>query len=130
MGNGQPTKTGSASGSKADSSEGSVKLPPSESMPLGASGNLSTTTTATMPKGSRKTLTSAKLQELRSKAGLVAGALADFQAAGGLVVKKKIDYSLPSGTKFSALKLYLIVDGADIVAVQTEDGLELDVVAG
>lgn len=98
-------------------------------MPLGVSENLQKTTTATTPKGSRKTSKSVDYRELRSKAGLVAGALADFQAAGGLVVRKKVAYTLPSGRTMNALKLFLIVDGADIVAVQTADGMEIDVVA-
>lgn len=90
---------------------------------IGASGNSSQSTTADTPNGSRKIWTSAELAELRSKAGLVAGALADFQAANGLVVVKNIEYE-PG--KFS-LKIYLVADGLSITKINTPDGLDFDV---
>jgi len=79
-------------------------------------------TTATTRRGSKKTLTSAKLAELKSKAGLVAGALADFQAAGGIVAVNTVDY--PGGT---AIRLFLIVEGASMTINKTDDGLELGI---
>jgi hypothetical protein len=127
MANGQRMKKESAPAS--NTSGDLTKLPHSESMPPGASANSSKTTTATMPKGTQKTLTNAKLRELRSKAGIVAGALADFQTAGGIVAVKRERYSLADGMEFYAMKIGLIVIGANVVAVQTDDGLELDVVA-
>lgn len=129
MGNGQPIKAESASANLAGILGDSTKLSASENMPLGASESSSKTTTATMPPVLQKTSKSAKLRGLQSKIGLVAGALADFQSAGGLVVKKKLEYTTPSGSKFSAIKLLLIVENANLVAVQTEDGLEFEVVA-
>lgn len=128
-GNGQPIEGGNASENPVDTSADSTKLPVLGNMPLGASENLSKTITATMPPVSRKTLKNAKLRELRSKIGLVAGALADFQSAGGVVVKKRLEYTTPSGNKFSAIKLLLIVENANLVAVQTEDGLEFEVMS-
>lgn len=129
MANGQRTKTGNVSAKKADTLETLGKSADLESMPLGASESSSTITTATTRKGSQKTWKIAELQELKSKIGLVAGALADFQAAGGLVVTKKQTYTVPSGSTYTAIKLFLIVQDANIVAVQTEDGLEFDLVA-
>ena len=100
-------------------------------MPLGESPSSSpSTTTATTLRGSRKIWKNAALVELRSKAGLVAGALADFQAANGLVVVKETTYTSPSGRVCKALKLFLIVEDIDLVAVKTADGLDFDLVAG
>ncbi len=127
MANGQRMKKESAS--ELNTSGVSKKSPHSESTPPVASVNLSETTTATTSNASQKTLTSAKLQELRSKAGIVAGALADFQTAGGIVAVRRQKYNLASGAEYYAIKIGLIVIGANVVAVQTEDGLELDVVA-
>lgn len=129
MVNGQRTKTESASAKKADTSEISGKSARLESMPLGASKSLSTNTTATTQKGSQRTWKTAELQELKSKIGLVAGALADFQSAGGLVVTKKQTYTVPSGSTYTAIKLFLIVQDVNIETVQTEDGLEFNLVA-
>ena len=86
-------------------------------------------TTATTLSGSKKTLKNVDLQELRSKAGLVAGALADFQAAGGLVVTKNIEYTLPSGETFSAVKIYLVAENSHLKVSKTVDGLDFDLVA-
>jgi hypothetical protein len=70
------------------------------------------------------------LDELRTKAGLVAGALADFQAAGGLVAVKNVEYTSPSGSKLTATRLYLVAEGLSLVAVSTTDGIDFNLVAG
>jgi hypothetical protein len=69
------------------------------------------------------------LDELRTKAGLVAGALADFQAAGGLVAVKNVEYTAPSGSKLTATRLYLVAEGLNLVAVNTADGIDFNLVA-
>lgn len=130
MGNGLPTKTEKESESKGDTSEDLTKsrlVAVTEKPELKTSSI--TDTTATMPKDSQKTLKSAKLQVLRSKAGLVAGALSDFQAAGGTVVRQEMTYNLPSGT-YKALKFIIAVKEVDLVANKTSDGIILDLVAG
>ena len=128
---GQPIKTANASEKKADISDDLTKLPLSESMPLGASRSSSP---ATMPATTRivasKTWKNAELQELKSKAGLVAGALADFQAAGGLIHTKPFELKYPSGSKFRGVKIMLFVSHADLVADKTADGLVFRLVAG
>lgn len=129
MGNTQPIKTGAESGKKADISDALTKSPRLASMVKSASQSSRTTTTATMQKGLPKTWTNVELGELRRKAGLVAGALADFQAAGGLIVRKEVEYTLPSGRKYKALRFHLIVENANLVAEQTPDGLDFNVVA-
>lgn len=130
MENGQPTKMASASAKKADTSEDLTKLPLSESMPLGASKS---SLPATMPATTRivapKTWKSAELQELESKAGLVAGALADFQTAGGLIHTKPFELTYPSGSKFRGVKIMLFVNQANLVAEKTADGLVFRLVA-
>ena len=100
------------------------------SMPLGGSQSSSRNTTATTPNGSTKIWSSAELAELQSKAGLVAGALADFQTAKGLVAVKETTYTAPSGRVCKAVKLFLIVEDVDLVAEQTADGLDFNLVAG
>lgn len=80
-------------------------------------------TTATTLDASGKTWTNAELEELRLKAGLVAGALADFQSARGLVIVKNIEYE-PG--KF-AVKMYLVAEGLNIRAQKTPDGLDFEV---
>lgn len=50
----------------------------------------------------------------------MAGALADFQAAGGIVVVKNV-----SADGNTAVKLYLVAEGINIVAEKTADGLDL-----
>jgi hypothetical protein len=123
MENTQPTKTKRESGSKVDTSGASTKSRLVAVTESAASMNLSQTTTATMPKGSKKTWTNAALAELRLKAGLVAGALADFQAAGGLVAAKNIEHE----PGIFAVRLYLVADGASVKADRTTDGLDFDV---
>lgn len=54
----------------------------------------------------------------------MAGALADFQSAGGLVVVKNVDYG-----NVYAVKIYLVVDGASLKVNQTVDGLDFGLVA-
>jgi len=87
--------------------------------------NLLQPTTATMPPVLQKTWTNAELEVLRSKVGLVAGAIADFQAAGGLVAVKNVEYD-PG--KF-ACKVYLSASGINLKVVSTSDGLDFDLVA-
>ena len=115
--------------SESGTSGGLGKQSPKESMPLGASTNLSKNTTATTLKGSRKTLTSAELEALQSKIGLVAGALADFQTAGGLVAVLEMPTKLASGRMVRAVKILLVVNGAKIIKKRTADGVEFDLVA-
>lgn len=124
MENTQPTKTGSASGSKAAISDASTKSKQVAATESAASTSSLPATTATTPNGSTKTWTSAELAELESKAGLVAGALADFQTAGGLVAVKNIEYKTASGSMFTATKLYLVVEGASLRVQKTADGLD------
>jgi hypothetical protein len=59
----------------------------------------------------------------------VAGALADFQAAGGLVAVKNIEYKSPGGSTFTATKLYLVAEGANLTVQATADGLDFNLVA-
>lgn len=117
------------SGTESATLEGLTKLQKKAPLPLGASESLSNATTATIQNASPKIWSSAELVELRSKAGLVAGALADFQAAGGIVTHRNIEYILPSGIKYTAVKLLLIVRDAEITVGQTADGLDFDLVA-
>lgn len=124
MENGQNTQTGKGSEPKVDTLGGSTKSKNSASMPLGASESSSPLPmTATTRKDLVKTWKSAALEELRSKAGLVAGALADFQTAGGLVVVKNIEFE-PG--KF-APKIYLVAEGLNIRIEKTADGLDFDI---
>jgi hypothetical protein len=129
MASGQPTKPASASANQADTSGDSIKSVPSESMPQGESQNSSPTMAATTQSDSSGTLKSAELVNLQSKAGLVAGALADFQAAGGIVVSKEVAYKVPSGRIYTAIKLYLIVRDAAILKRDSADGLDFYLVA-
>lgn len=65
-----------------------------------------------------------ELEELAEKASIVAGALADFQAAGGLVAVKNVEIKTPSGSVFTATRLYLVVEGASLKVQKTVDGLD------
>ena len=125
----QPTKTKSGSESQADLSEGSKMSGQVEATEKSGFANSSETTSADTQTASAKTLTSAELDELRTKAGLVAGALADFQAAGGLVAVKNVEYTAPSGSKLTATRLYLVAEGLNLVAVHTTDGIDFNLVA-
>jgi hypothetical protein len=125
MENTQPTKTKSASVSPADTSDASIKSEVVAVTESDASKISSPATTATMSNGSKKTLTNAELVELRSKAGLVAGALRDFQDAKGLVAVKEVEHT----PGVYAVKIYLVVDGASILKDKTADGLDFNIVA-
>ncbi len=131
MENGQPTSTGNGNGSKADTSAGSMSSPPSESTVVAESRNSSPTTpsTATTRKGSKKTSKNVDLEELRSKAGLVAGVISDWQTAKGGILRVELPYTMPSGRTYKALKLILFLPEHDIVAVDTPDGITFDIVA-
>ena len=129
MENGQPTKTASASANPVDISDVSAQSVNSETMPLGEPKNSSVTTTATTRIVTSKIWKSAELLELESKAGLVAGALADFQAAGGLIHTKPFELKYPSGSKFKGVKIMLFANHADLVAEKTADGLVFRLVA-
>ncbi len=130
MANGQPIKTGSASESQVDTSADLIKSRLVAVTEKPESENLSTQgITATTPNALRKTLPTAESQALRSKLSLVAGALADFQLAGGTILRKEMTYTLPSGRVGRAIKLILAVKEADLVAVKTDDGIEFNLVA-
>jgi len=122
MANMQHTKMGKGKGSKAVTLAGLTKQ--LATMPLGASVSSSSITTATIPKGSPKIWTSAELEVLRSKIGLVAGALADFQRAGGLVAVRQIDVD---GRSFA--KIILVAEGINIETKRTVDGIDFYLVA-
>lgn len=127
MENGQPMKMGKGPGSKADTSEDLTKLQDSENMESPESETLlPQATSATTQSGSSKTWKSAELEVLRSKAGLVAGALSDFQTAGGLVAVEIFEYEA-SGSKFSATKIYLVAENLHVSVKKTADGLDFDI---
>ena len=98
-------------------------------MPLGASKSLSSGITATTQSDSQKTLTNVRLEELRSRIGLVAGALADWQTAGGLVAIKNMTGTLASGRTVKACRVVLAVDGYQLSVKMTPDGQDFDLVA-
>lgn len=123
MENTRPTKTEKEPESPVDTSGGSTKSRLVADTASSASLSSSAGTTATMPNGSKKTWTSAALAELRSRAGLVAGALADFQTAGGLVVVKNVEYE-PG--RFS-VKLYLVAENLNVQVRTTADGVDFDI---
>ena len=128
MENGQSTKMGNESEKREDLLVDSIKSQKSGITEKKESANSSKTTTATMLKGLQKTSKNVDYQALKSKAGIVAGALADFQRAGGMVVLAKKEYE-HSGSKYAAIKLFLVVENMNIVAVNTEDGVDFDIVA-
>ena len=123
MENSQPMKTKKEHASKVDTSEDSTRSGLVAAMGKGVSMNLSADTSATISNASKKTWTSAELAELRSKAGLVAGALADFQAAGGVVVTKNVEYEKDQFFP----KFYLVAEGMNIRVAHTADGLDFDI---
>ena len=122
MANMQNTKMGKGKESKAATLAGLTKLP--ATMPLGASVSSSRTMTATTLNGSPKIWTSAELEVLRTKIGLVAGALADFQRSGGLVAVRQIDVD---GRSFA--KILLVAEGINIEVKRTVDGIDFYLVA-
>lgn len=121
------TQKGSGSGS--GTLAGLEKSQTKASMPLGESMSLSSGTTATTLNDSPVTLQSVKLEELRSRIGLVAGALSDWQTAGGLVAIKNMTATLASGRVVKAAKIILVADGAELSVKMTNDGLDFDLVA-
>jgi hypothetical protein len=123
MENSQPMKTKKESELRADTSDASTKSELVAATESGASTSSSPNTTATMLSDSKKTWTNAELAELRLKAGLVAGALADFQAAHGLVVVKNVEYEKG---KFYP-KVYLVAEGLNIKVTHTADGLDFEI---
>jgi hypothetical protein len=128
MENTQSMKTKTGSESKVDTSDDSIKsrlVADSESK---ESTSSSPSTNASTPKGSIKTWKSAELAELKLRAGLVAGALSDFQGAKGVVTTKEVTYTAPSGRTCKAIKVILIVPDADLVAEDTPDGLDFNLV--
>lgn len=131
MGNGQPTSTGNVSEKKVVTSDGSMSSQPLESTAAAESRNSSPTTpaTATTRKGSKKTSKNVDLAVLKSKAGLVAGVISDWQTAKGGILQVELPYTMPSGRTYKALKLILFLPGHDIVAVDTPDGITFDIVA-
>lgn len=128
MENGQLTRMEGESEKKVDISDDSIKSAKLESTERDESENSHKTMTATMQKGSQKTSKNVDYQVLKLKAGIVAGALADFQRAGGIVVSTKKEYER-SGSKYLAVKLFLVVENMNVVAVKTADGIDFDIVA-
>src|SRR5690606_14903305 len=115
MANGQHTSKEKESELRADTSDGLTK---SQLVAVTAKPELETSsitgTTAATQNASPATSRNAKLQELKSKAGLVAGALQDFQEAGGTVVRQEMTYTLPSGS-YKAIKFILAVKEINLV---------------
>ncbi len=128
MANGQRTKTSKGSGSKAAISDASTLSPNSESTQGNELRTFHANTTATTLKGSKKIWKSAELVELQSQVGLVAGVLADFQMAKGLIVREEVTYKSPSGRDCKAIKLILLVEDMNLVAVKTADGIDFNLV--
>lgn len=128
MANGRIMKMGKESESQAGTSDDSIKSPQLVNTDGRVSESLSIadTSTATTQRDLQKTLPSVALEALRFKAGIVAGALADFQMAGGTIVIEPISYTLPSGS-YKALKILVAVKEKSLVAVETADGLTFDV---
>ena len=123
------TPTESATG-EAATLAGSTKSKPKASMPLDGSKNTKRNTSATMSNVSPKTLKKMDLEALGLKIGLVAGAIADFQQAGGLVVMTQEEYLTSSGGNNKAIKLLLLVRDVDLVAERTTDGVDFRLVDG
>jgi hypothetical protein len=129
MANGQPTKTGKELGKKEDILEDSLSSQNLDPMPLGESEISQELINATTQIVSKKIWRNKDLQELRSKIGLVAGALADFQEAGGKISMEVIEYELPSGIRNTGIKLLLCANDVNLVAEETTDGIDLNIVA-
>ena len=129
MANGQRTSKATGRVSKAATSGAFDLSLHSESMGGAELKSSKKTTTATMPKGSGKTWTTAELAALQSKAGLVAGAIADFQGVKGRIVRDEVIYTAPSGRVCKGIKLILLVEDMNLVAEKTDDGLDFNLVA-
>lgn len=123
MGNTQPTKK--ENGKEKVTLDALPKSPRLENMVDSVSKSLPKSTTATMSTALQRTWTSAELEELQRKAGLVAGALADLQTAGCLVAVRRIEYA----PNTHAVKLYFAASGIDFDVIQTSDGLDFSLVA-
>jgi hypothetical protein len=124
-----PTRTENGFASKEGTSEASTSLPPLENTAPDESPNSLETTTATTLTDSEGILKTAALQALQQKIGLVSGALGDWQSAMGRVVIQEFEYTLPSGSKYQAIKALIYLPGVDLVAVNSADGLSFDLVA-
>lgn len=123
MENTQPTKTKSESELKEATSDDLIKSELVAGLEKGASTSSSPTTNADTQRDSKKTWTSAELAELRLKAGLVAGALRDFQDASGLVAVRPIEHE----KGVYSVRLYLVAEGLSIKPKETPDGLEFEI---
>lgn len=123
MENTQPTKTKSESESQAVTSDASIKSRLVADTESKESTSLSPSTPADTPNDSTKTWTSAELAELKLKAGLVAGALAEFQGAKGIVVAKEVEHQ----KGVFSLKIYLVAEGVSLRKKDTADGLDFEV---
>lgn len=127
MENGQNTEKEKELESLVDTSDDSTKLSPPENTDERASEtSLQSATDASSPSASSKIWKSAELEVLRSKAGLVAGALSDFQSANGLVAVETFEYEA-SGRRFSATKIFLVAENLNVSVKQTTDGLDFDI---
>ena len=113
---------------KADISDASIKSNLVAATEESESKNTSQPINATMQNASPKTWTSAELEALQFKTGLVAGALSDFQGAGGLVAVEMVNYK-NNDKPFTAIKLYLVAEGLSLVAENTQDGIDISLVA-
>lgn len=127
MGNGLNTGMENALEPPEDTSGASGKSQAPNTAKRGSKNLSTSTTTAAIQKDSPPTSPKTELTVLKSKIGLVAGALADFQSAGGTVVRQEFTYNLPSGS-YKAFKFLVAVKEFDLVAVQTDDGIDLTVV--
>lgn len=127
MGKSLPTKN--RSGSALSTSGASIKSSGTAILPLGASENLSSDTTATTPNDTPATLTNVELQESRLRLGLVAGAFSDLLRMKGARVAFKNIQGEASGRAIKAVKIYIWFDGANVDVQHTEDGLDFNLVA-
>lgn len=113
------------SGSQADTSGALTPLPNREILDSDESGSSQGITNADSLNASNEIWLNADLEILQRKAGLLAGALRDFQTAGGIVVLQQVEY-LPG--RFG-LDLLILASGTSIKTVQTDDGLDIIVTA-
>lgn len=87
------------------------------------SKNSSYVMSATTPKDSQRTWTNAELEKLQSKIGLLGAVLSDLIDAGMLVAAKIVPFE-SAGTQLEALKIVLVAQGLNLVAVETPDGID------
>lgn len=127
MENGPNTEKEKELESLVDTSDDSTRLSQLENMDERASETSSPSdTNANIQSVSSRIWKSAELEALRSKAGLVAGALSDFQSADGLVAVETFEYEA-SGRKFLATKIYLVAENLNVKVEKTADGLDFDI---